>query len=131
MIHEGNIVKIDQDHKVATYEPPCKGNLTQIRWYEDANIIYSLIRGCDPSPGAYTMYDGKKLSIFDCELRRDDHQVGWCGKILKIHENGFDVRLNGGVLVVKRVMPEGGKKIPANEWAASVNLKVDYRFALS
>jgi methionyl-tRNA formyltransferase len=38
------------------------------------------------------------------------------------------VRLNGGVLRVTRVQPEGAKKMGAGEWASSVGLQAGYRF---
>jgi methionyl-tRNA formyltransferase len=69
----------------------------------------------------------KKLFIFD-SLLKDEEAVGWCGKVLEIRENDFDVRLNGGILQVKRVMVEGGTKISAGEWAKTVNLQVGFRF---
>jgi methionyl-tRNA formyltransferase len=61
MIHEGNIVKMEQDHKKATYEPPCKEPFSQIQWHQPAKQVYALIRGCDPQPGAYTIYNDKKI----------------------------------------------------------------------
>jgi len=65
LIYEGNIIKIDQDHKKATYEPPCKEPLNQIQWHQHAKQVYALIRGCDPQPGAFTLFNGKKLYFFD------------------------------------------------------------------
>ena len=35
---------------------------------------------------------------------------------------------NGGVLRVTRVQPDGGKKVPAAEWARAVNLQPGGRF---
>ncbi len=49
------------------------------------------------------------------------------GRILRIKDEGFDVRLNGGVLRVLRVQPAGGKKMPATEWAREVGLEVGSR----
>ena len=50
------------------------------------------------------------------------------GRVLRVDGEGFDVRLNGGVLRVLRVQPEGAKKIGAGEWAASAGLEVGARF---
>ena len=50
------------------------------------------------------------------------------GRVLRIDEHGFEVRLNGGVLRVTRVQPAGQKKISAGEWARSAGLKPGFRF---
>ena len=50
------------------------------------------------------------------------------GRVLRIDDEGLDVRLNGGVLRVLRVQPAGEKKLPAGEWAAGVGLKEGFRF---
>ncbi len=42
--------------------------------------------------------------------------------------DGASVRLNGGVLRVLRVQPEGGKKTGAGEWAREAGLAAGYRF---
>ncbi len=54
-------------------------------------------------------------------------EAGMPGRILRVKEEGFDVRLNGGVLRVLRVQPKGGKKMPATEWAREMGLEVGAR----
>ena len=49
------------------------------------------------------------------------------GRVLRIDDEGFDVRLNGGVLRVLRVQPKGGKKVGAGEWANVVGLTAGAR----
>jgi methionyl-tRNA formyltransferase len=127
MVAQGTAPRIEQDHRLATYEPPCRDEHGQIRWHEPADRLYSLIRGCNPQPGAWTTHDGTKLRIFDCQLT-GDVEAGMPGRVLRVDNDGFDVRLNGGVLRIARVQPEGEKKLPAGEWAAQVGLKEGSRF---
>jgi methionyl-tRNA formyltransferase len=93
----------------------------QIRWHEPADRVYALIRGCNPQPGAWTTFEGARLRIFDCQLSTE-LEAGRPGRVLRVDEAGFDVRLNGGVLRVARVQPEGSPKRPAGEWAAEAGL---------
>ncbi|MDZ7728491.1 MAG: hypothetical protein U5Q44_10065 [Dehalococcoidia bacterium] len=88
---------------------------------------YRLIRGCNPQPGAWTRAGDSRLKIFDCALT-GEMAPGMPGRVLQIDEEHFDVRLNGGVLRVSRVQPEGSAKVNAGEWAKSVGLKVGQRF---
>ncbi|MEO6397790.1 MAG: methionyl-tRNA formyltransferase [Tepidiformaceae bacterium] len=127
MVSNGTAPKNDQTHADSTYEPPCGDAHAGIRWYEPAARIYALVRGCNPQPGAWTTHDNTKLRLFDCSLSGVE-EPGMPGRVLRIDEDGFDVRLNGGVLRILRVQPEGGRKVSAGEWAASVGLKAGYRF---
>ena len=127
MVEAGEVTFTDQDHAIATYEPPIADHHGRIRWHEPAQKLYDLIRGCNSQPGAWFTRKGEKLKIFDCRL--DTNPVpGMPGRILAIDDEGFDVRLNGGVLRVLRVQAEGAKKQGAGEWAAEVGLKVGARF---
>ena len=127
LVAAGSAPRIPQDHRLATYEPPCRDVHGEIHWHEPAARIYAQIRGCNPQPGAWTLYEGTKLRIFDCALTGDD-EPGMPGRVLRIVENGIDIRLNGGVLRVARVQPDGGKKSAAAEWAAAVGFKEGFRF---
>jgi methionyl-tRNA formyltransferase len=130
MLASGDAPRIEQDHALATYEPPCRDEHAEIQWHEPARQLYARVRGCNPQPGAWTVYEGRPLRIFDCRLT-GDHAPGMPGRVLRIEEGSFDVRLNGGVLRVQRVQAAGGKKIPAGEWAASVGLALGARFPLT
>ncbi len=127
MVESGTAPKVPQDHAQSTYEPPLQDKHSEIRWYEPAERISALIRGANPQPGAWTTFNDEKLRIFDCKLT-GELAAGMTGRVLAIDADGFDIRLNGGVLRVLRVQPAGGKKTPAGEWAASAGLKVGFRF---
>lgn len=127
LVRDGKAPRIAQDHAKATYEPPCRDEHAAIRWHEPADRLYALIRGCNPQPGAWTTFEGQRLRIFDCRLTGDE-EPGMPGRVLRVEEGSFDVRLNGGVLRVLRVQPEGGKKVGAGEWAREAGLAAGYRF---
>lgn len=117
----------EQDHALSTYEPPCRDQHGEIRWYESADRVYARIRGCNPQPGAWTLYEDEKLRIFDCHLT-GERLPGMPGRVVAVDEQGFAVRLNGGVLRVTRVQPAGSKKLPAGEWAHNAGLREGFRF---
>lgn len=127
LVAAGNAPAAEQDHALATYEPPCRDQHGEIRWYEPADRVYARIRGCNPQPGAWTLYEDEKLRVFDCHLT-GDRLPGMPGRVVAVDEQGFAVRLNGDVLRVTRVQPAGSKKLPAGEWAASAGLREGFRF---
>lgn len=127
MVEEGTAPRLPQDHAEATYEPPCTEEHGRIWWFEPAERVYARIRGCNPQPGAWTEYRGSRLRIFDCRLERR-LEPGMPGRVLRVDDQGFDVRLNGGILRVLRVQPPGSAKVGAGEWARSVGLAEGARF---
>lgn len=121
LVESGRAPRRDQDHAAATHEPPCRDEWAAIRWHEDAARIYSLVRGCNPRPGAWTNFRGGKLRILDARLT-GSLEPGMPGRVLRVSDGGLDVRLNGGVLRVTLVQPAGEKKQPAGEWAARAGI---------
>src|ERR1700693_1185476 len=54
-----------QDESQASYEGWCRSAEARINWHNHVDLIYNLIRGCDPAPAAWTSFKGKKLQLFD------------------------------------------------------------------
>lgn len=127
LVAKGKAPRTEQRQELGTYEPICGDEHANIAWYAPAERVSSLIRGCNPAPGAWTIFEGQRLRIFDCQLLGKQVE-GLPGAVLNVGEDGFDVRLNGDVLHVGRVQPEGQKKLPAAEWAADAGLKPGFRF---
>lgn len=127
LVAEGRAPRLEQDHRLATYEPPCSDRHAEIAWHAPASQLYALIRGCNPQPGAWTTFAGEKLRIFDCRLLGAP-EAGMPGRVLRIADDGIDIRLNGDVLRVQRVQAAGGKKQSAAEWARAAGLAEGFRF---
>src|SRR6202140_3667667 len=52
-----------QDESQASYEGWCRSAEARINWHNHVDLIYNLIRGCDPAPAAWTSFKGKKLQM--------------------------------------------------------------------
>jgi methionyl-tRNA formyltransferase len=122
LVKKGTAPRIPQDESQATYEPLCTEEHAIIDWSKPVEQVYNLIRGTNPQPGATTYFRGKKLKIFDCELRREPSE-GAPGEILEVTEQGFLVAAKQGAILVKRVQPEASPKIKAAEFISSAGLK--------
>ena len=127
LVRDGKAPKIDQDHSKATYEGWCRGDLVRINWHLPTQTTWNLIRGANPAPGAWTTYDGDKVSIFDSEKINEAKSVQ-PGQVTSISDDGVAVATAEGQILVKRLRPEKGKKVTAAEWAAEVGLEVGARF---
>ena len=127
LVENGTAQRVEQAHNHSTYEPPCGESHARIQWYNPAPQVYNQIRGCNPQPGAWTTFKGNKMGIFDCEYI-ETLESGMPGRLLRIEEDGILVRLNGGSIKIKRVQPEGERKISASDWAPQENIKPGGRF---
>jgi methionyl-tRNA formyltransferase len=116
----GNPPRKAQDESLATYERRCTKKHACIDWHKPVGQVYDLIRGTNSAPGAWTTFGGATLDIYDSRRVPGD---GVSGRVIEISEDGVTVQCIGGRIQVRRVKPEGGTKISAADWAASVGLE--------
>ncbi len=121
LIRTGSPPRTKQDESIATYERRCTKKHARIDWHRPVKQVYDLIRGTNPSPGAWTVFNDKIVSIFNCEILFGD---GVSGRIVEISPNGVTVQCIGGRIRIKRVKPEGGEKQASVIWAEENKLKV-------
>ena len=125
LVKAGKAPRIKQDESLATYEGRCGADNAKIDWGKPWRQIYNLIRGCNPAPGAWTTLDGKTLQIFDAKPlpAKDPKGIGGkLGEVLDIDDSGFSVVCADGRIRVTRVKPADGGKVPAGDFAKTINL---------
>ena len=125
LFRSGNPPRIVADEAFASYERRCTARHARINWHAPVAQVYNLIRGTNPAPGAFTLHNGSKIGIFDSARIPGD---GISGRVRAITDDGIEVQSVGGRILVKRVRPEGGGKVPATEWANDVGLKAGDEF---
>jgi methionyl-tRNA formyltransferase len=111
----------------ATYEGWCRDRESRINWHAHVEQIYNLIRGCNPSPGAWTTIQGQKVRIYDVirhKARTLGAVLGKPGEICSIGDRSIEVAAHGGRLELLTVRIEAGTKMPAAALAASLPLLV-------
>src|SRR5882762_3289971 len=65
LVAAGHAQATPQDHSTASYEGWCRSAEAKINWNAHVDLVYDLIRGCDPAPGAWTLWNNEKLQLFD------------------------------------------------------------------
>lgn len=116
-----------QPEELATYEGWCRDPESRINWHAHVDQIYDLIRGCNPSPGAWTMVQGKKVRIYDVirhRARTLSAVAGRPGVICAITDSVIEVAAQGGRLELRTVRIETGAKIAGGALAASMPIAV-------
>lgn len=127
LIKSGKAPKIPQDDSLATYEPPCDDAVAAIDWSKPASDVYNLVRGCDPQPGAYLIFNGDKVRLYKVRFFASK-QNQRPGEILDIGNGEIMVALNGGALGIGKLRASTGQKMDADEFAKKMDLKVGMRF---
>ena len=119
MVVGGKGPAIAQYEPAAGYEGIIREAESQIHWASHVDQTFNLIRGCNPAPGAWTTYDGRKVFLFETTKRiaRTFSEVKGkkIGQVVAQSGSGLVVHGQGGFIEVHRVRWDGGKKIAAAE----------------
>jgi len=118
----GALEGVRQDESEATDDPLCRDVHAGVDWLADTTTVHNLIRGCDPSPGAYVEYRGNKLRVYGSRISCTD-RVGEPGTVLAIGDQGVEIATGDGSVVVAKMRAGSGKK-PAVEVAADLEIEV-------
>ncbi len=109
----GKHTEMAQDDSQATYEGWCRDAESKINWANHSTIVYNLIRGCSPAPGAWTTYNGVKLWIYEARLEKVVTFGAVTGKIGEVVESGdgkIVVASQSGRIHVSKAKLGDGKK---------------------
>jgi methionyl-tRNA formyltransferase len=125
LVVNGRAQAIAQDESCASYEGWCREPEARINWHTHVDQVYNLIRGCDPAPGAWTLFNQKRLQLYDARKHsaRTFSQVkGRIGAITSIDEQSLSISAQGGQIEVFKLRYDGGKKLPAPQFCAEAGL---------
>ncbi|NBQ38407.1 MAG: methionyl-tRNA formyltransferase [Alphaproteobacteria bacterium] len=126
LVVAGKHKEVVQDESQASYEGWFRAAESKINWNNHVDVIYNLIRACNPAPGAWTTLNGKKVQIFDsCKhlVRTFGAVQGKVGEISEVTDSSFFVTAQGGRIEVLRAKHEDGKKISAAEFLVFLSLE--------
>ncbi|HEY4444936.1 MAG TPA: methionyl-tRNA formyltransferase [Steroidobacteraceae bacterium] len=116
-----------QDESLASYEGWCRDAEARINWHNHIDLVYNLIRGCDPAPAAWTTFKGKKLQLHAARkhpARTFAEVKGNIGAITAIGGQSVFVTAQGGQVEIFKLRYDGGKKLPAPQVCAEAGLSL-------
>jgi methionyl-tRNA formyltransferase len=125
LVLSGRAPAITQDESAASYEGWCRAAEARINWHNHVDLVYNLIRGCNPAPGAWTAFKGRKLQLFDARKHptRTFSQVGGSsGTITAITDQSVFIAAQGGQIEVLKVRYDDGKKISAAQFCTEAGI---------
>jgi methionyl-tRNA formyltransferase len=123
MIKKGKAPRIPQDDSKATYEPPCDDRVASVDFGKPVKDLYNFIRGCDPQPGAYMTFKGRRVRFYDAKMSFSAIEKQ-PGEIIDIEERSLQVAVKDGIIQVGKLRVDGGEKIGPVDFVKMFALKI-------
>jgi methionyl-tRNA formyltransferase len=112
-LQAGTIAPRPQDHAKATLAPILKKQDGRIDFRQTAQEICNRLRGFQPWPGAFTVFRGKNLHVWQAAVSQHSLLPGE----LLVEGNCLFVGCGeGAALALFEVQPEGKKRMPAGDF---------------
>lgn len=109
-----------QNEADATYTAKIGKELAAIDWTQDAAVIERLIRTLDPHPGAYTMWDGKRLKIWAADVVPGTDALP--GTIIGVTKKSFTVQTGSQALCIREVQPESRRRMATAQFLQGLSI---------
>ena len=114
-IQNGTAVATPQDESQVSYAPMLDKTMCPIDWTKSACQVHNQVRGLHPWPVATAVIGGTFFKIHstvvvDCETQEQP------GKVLELTKTGLRVACGRGVIEIRSLQAEGGKRMAAPDY---------------
>ncbi|MBK9476093.1 MAG: methionyl-tRNA formyltransferase [Tetrasphaera sp.] len=116
---DGSLVPIPQSEDGVSHAAKLTTEDARIRWSLPAYAVDRLIRGCTPSPGAWSTFRGERLGIGPVTAYP---QVRLAPGELQVTKRAVAVGVAGGAVLLGEVRPVGKRPMPAADWARGMRI---------
>lgn len=115
-LRRGEAVKRPQSQEGVTYAPPITKEMRRLNWQQPAREVAGWIRGLDPTPGAYALWQGKVLKLFRARVKRSEGKTAAPGTVLGLVNQGLEIACGQGTVLVRELQLAGHKRLTAPEF---------------
>ena len=120
---KGELVPQPQDEAAVTYAPMLNKNMCPIDFTKTAQQVHNQVRGLHPWPVATTEIQGKRFKVHaTCVLEQKHHTEP--GTILGLSKTGLQIACGEGVIEIRQLQAEGGKRMAAPDYFRGHPLEV-------
>jgi len=114
-ISNGTAVATPQEAAKATCAPMLDKTMCPIDWNKTAQQVHNHVRGMNPWPVATTQIQGKTFKIHTTAVLEEKTNAA-PGTILGLTKTGLKMACGEGVLEIRVLQAEGGKRMPAPDY---------------
>lgn len=125
LIEDGKITPEKQDDEKSTYAKLIFKQDGKIDFSKSPMEIERLVRGFDPWPGAFCMYNDVQMKLWRTKpLDKKTSQP--YGKILEVSNQGIEVSCGGGVLLIEELQVPGKKRVTVEDYLRGNKLEINH-----
>jgi methionyl-tRNA formyltransferase len=121
---DGSLTPRPQDHSRATYAPMIHQEDCRVKWQEDAERVSRRIRALDPWPGAFTLWEGKRLKLYTCRALPSGAVGALPGTVIASGPDGLDIAAGAGAVQIRILQLEGRRRLEAADFLKGYQLTV-------
>lgn len=128
-LENGTLTRTPQPQEESSYAPVIHKETGKIDWNRTSLEIHNLVRGTNPWPTAFTLYQGERLKVWKTRLIPDSDAV--CrnrtnggerpGTICRITRGGLIVKTGDGYIDIEEVQFDCCRRMGVNECGHNIN----------
>lgn len=121
-LEKGTLTALPQDPALATYAPKIQREEGRINWQTPAHQLFNLVRAFDPWPGAFTVWAGRLLKLFQPTILEEDAKEA-PGTVVETSAVGLRIATPRGYLLIRELQLENRPRMSVNEFLRGYPLK--------
>ncbi len=114
-LQAGTVKSAPQDHTKATYAPMLEKAMAVMDWSKSAQVLHNHVRGMNPWPVAVTEIQGKRFKVYTTAVLAETTDKA-PGTVLGLTKTGLKMACGEGVLEIRTLQAEGGKRMAAPDY---------------
>lgn len=122
-VQNGVATATPQDENLASFAPMLDKTMSPIDWTKTATQIHNHVRGLNPWPVATTELSGKRFKIYST-VTIDESTSAAPGTVLGLTKTGLRVACGDGIIEIRVLQAEGGKRMSAPDYFRGHPLEV-------
>ena len=108
--------RIEQDDSISTFAYNISKEDEKIDFRNTTRVIYNQIRGLNPVPGAYVIFNSKRMKVYASRISENVYTGKLEGQITSIYSDGIGVKTGNGEIVLTEIQIEGKNKMKASDY---------------
>ncbi len=114
-MEKGTVQGIPQDHSKATYAPMLDKTMCPIDFTKSAQQVHNHVRGMNPWPVATMELGDKRFKIYETAVINESSKA-IPGSVLGLTKKGLRIACGEGVIEIRTLQAEGGKRMAAPDY---------------
>ncbi len=114
---ENKAPRTPQNPKEASYAPLLTRQIEAIDWKRSATDIHNQVRGLNPWPGAYCLYNDRTLKIWRTYIQETAGNFATPGSIIAVERDCLLVATGSGTICLAEVQPQNKRRMGAGDFS--------------